>query len=64
VSAQQETKARPLPENGQALRPGEYHSVKFKPSLSFKVGKGWSYAGGEASDLFYSGMEESGDWAS
>ena len=36
----QQAKARPLPEE-KALRPGEYHSVKFKPPLSFHVGKGW-----------------------
>jgi hypothetical protein len=40
---QEKAKARPLPlyETAKALRPGEYHSVKFKPPLSFKVGKGW-----------------------
>jgi len=36
------TKARPLPEDEKALHPGEYHSVIFKPSLSFHVGKGWA----------------------
>jgi hypothetical protein len=41
-SAQEAAKARPLPLYEKALRPGEYHSVKFKPPLSFKVGKGWS----------------------
>jgi hypothetical protein len=43
-SAQEEVKARPLPlyPTEKALRPGEYHSVKFKPPLSFEVGKGWS----------------------
>jgi hypothetical protein len=40
-SAQEEPKARPLPLYRHDLRPGEYHSVKFKPPLSFKVGKGW-----------------------
>ena len=38
---QQESKARPLPEQGQALRPGEYFAGDFKPSLSFRVGEGW-----------------------
>ena len=38
----EEANGRPLPEQHQDLRPGEYHSVKFKPALSFKVGKGWS----------------------
>src|SRR5215204_4813463 len=43
-SAQEGAKARPLPlyPTEKALRPGEYHSVRFKPPLSFKVGKGWS----------------------
>jgi hypothetical protein len=42
-SAQEEAKARPLPlYPAEALHPGEYHSVKFKPPLSFKVGKGWT----------------------
>ena len=38
---QEEAKARPLPEGPKALRPGEYRSVEFKPSLSFRVGEGW-----------------------
>jgi hypothetical protein len=37
-------KARPLPEEPKALRPGTYRSEEFKPSLSFHVGKGWSSA--------------------
>jgi hypothetical protein len=43
-SAQEEAKARPLPlyATEKTLRPGEYHSVKFKPPLSFEVGEGWS----------------------
>src|ERR671921_488766 len=40
-SAQEEGKARPLPEDPKALRPGEYRSTEFKPSFSFRVGKGW-----------------------
>ena len=40
----QQVKARPLPEESQALRPGEYRSEEFKPSLSFSVGKGWTNA--------------------
>jgi hypothetical protein len=35
-------KARPLSEDEKALHPGEYHSVKFKPSLSFRVDNGWA----------------------
>ena len=38
---QQASKVRPLPEEGQALRPGEYFAGDFKPSLSFRVGEGW-----------------------
>jgi hypothetical protein len=39
---QEQANARPLPQDPQALRPGRYHSVVFEPSLSFRVGKGWS----------------------
>jgi hypothetical protein len=38
----EEAKPRPLPQDPQALSPGEYHSVKFEPPLSFEVGKGWA----------------------
>jgi hypothetical protein len=39
---QEEAKeTRPLPEGPKALRPGEYRSQEFKPSLSFRGGKGW-----------------------
>jgi hypothetical protein len=39
---QQASKVRPLLEEGQALRPGEYFSGEFKPPLSFRVGEGWT----------------------
>jgi hypothetical protein len=39
---EKKAKARPLPEDPKALRPGAYRSEEFKPSLSFHVGKGWS----------------------
>jgi hypothetical protein len=39
---QQEFKPQPLPEDQQELRPGVYRSEEFKPSLSFRVGEGWS----------------------
>jgi hypothetical protein len=39
---EKKAKARPLPEDPKALRPGTYRSEEFKPSLSFHVGKGWS----------------------
>jgi hypothetical protein len=48
--AQDEAKPRPLPEDPQALRPGTYRSEEFEPSLSFRVGKGWSSTSLEASD--------------
>src|SRR5215208_8131173 len=38
----QQAKARPLPDmEHKSLPPGEYHSEEFKPSFSFRVGKGW-----------------------
>jgi hypothetical protein len=48
---EKKAKARPLPEDPKALRPGTYRSEEFKPSLSFRVGKGWSSAPLEASDF-------------
>jgi hypothetical protein len=39
---QQQPKARPLPDSSQDLRPGEYRTEAFKPSLSFTIGKGWA----------------------
>ena len=47
---EKEAKARPLPEDEKALRPGEYHSEEFKPSLSFRVGEGWATSPPEVSD--------------
>ena len=48
---EKKAKARPLPEDPKALRPGTYRSEEFKPSLSFHVGKGWSSTSQEASDV-------------
>src|SRR5687768_10462422 len=48
---EKKAKARPLPEDPKALRPGTYRSEEFKPSFSFRVGKGWSSAPLEASDV-------------
>src|SRR5215212_9229709 len=49
---EKKAKARPLPEEPKALRPGTYRSEVFKPSLSFRVGKGWSTSSSlEASDF-------------
>ena len=39
---EEEAEGRPLPQNPQALRPGQYHTEEFKPSLSLRVGKGWA----------------------
>jgi hypothetical protein len=39
---QQQAETRTLPEEEQALLPGEYRSEVFEPSLSFRVGEGWS----------------------
>jgi hypothetical protein len=46
----EEAKARPLPEEEKALRPGEYRSEEFKPSFSLRVGKGWKNVPVETSD--------------
>src|SRR5829696_5720182 len=45
---EKKAKARFLPEEPKALRPGTYRSEEFKPSLSFHVGKGWSSSSLEA----------------
>ena len=50
---EKKAKARPLPEDPKALRPGTYRSEEFKPSLSFHVGKGWSSDSLEASDSLF-----------
>jgi hypothetical protein len=47
---EQATKPRPLPEDPKALHPGKYRSEEFKPSLSFRVGEGWSNEPPEMSD--------------
>src|SRR5215207_6827785 len=55
----EEAKARSLPlyPTEKALRPGEYHSVKFKPPLSFNVGKGWSNTANQLSDYIELGQQ-------
>jgi hypothetical protein len=50
---QQESRPRPLPEDEKALRPGVYRSEEFEPSLSFRVGKGWTNSPPEASDALF-----------
>jgi hypothetical protein len=53
AGGQEKAKARPLPlyPTEKTLSPGEYHSVKFKPPLSFKLGKGWSNGEEQSSDF-------------
>jgi hypothetical protein len=50
--SEKEAKVRPLPEDRQTLRPGTYRSEEFKPSLTFKVGKGWKNGLLESPDNF------------
>jgi hypothetical protein len=57
---QQESKPRPLPEDPIALRPDEYRSEEFEPSLSFRVGEGWTNPPLEASDNLSLKWEETG----
>jgi hypothetical protein len=47
---QQQFKPQLLPEEQQELRPAVYRSEEFEPSLSFRVGAGWSNLPPEASD--------------
>ena len=56
---EEQAKARPLPlySTEKALHPGEYHSVNFKPALSFKVGKGWSITAFQLSEFIELGYE-------
>ena len=51
---------RPLPEDEKALRPGEYRSEEFKPSVSFRVGKGWSTYTPEAPEVLRISWGETG----
>jgi hypothetical protein len=63
-SEQEEAKARPLPQDPQALRPGEYHSTEFKPSFSFRVGKGWLITEPQLPDFIEVGLPGEGGWIS
>jgi hypothetical protein len=47
---EQANNPRHLPQNNATLRPGEYRSQEFEPSLSFRIGKGWEYVAPELSD--------------
>jgi hypothetical protein len=51
AGGQEEAKARPLPLYEDPLPSGEYHSVKFKPSLSFKVSQAGSNTENQLSDF-------------
>jgi hypothetical protein len=50
----EEAKPRPLPENPQALSPGKYRSEEFEPSVSFRIGEGWSHELEASDDLHLS----------
>src|ERR687893_697565 len=47
----EEAKPRPLPEDTRKLGPGTYRSEEFEPSLSFRIGEGWTNVPPEASDV-------------
>jgi len=55
---QQVSKPQPLPEEREKLRTGVYRTEEFKPSLSFRVGEGWSNDPPEASDALLLTREE------
>jgi hypothetical protein len=60
-SAKEQAKARPLPLSAQqALSPGEYHTVKFKPPFSFKVGEDWENGEEQLSDTIDLGLQGCG----
>ena len=48
---EKEAKPPPLPEDDKALQPGEYRSEEFEPSLSFRVGNGWTNVPPESSEF-------------
>jgi hypothetical protein len=50
AGGQEKAKARHLPDDQKALRPGEYRSEEFKPSFSLTLGKGWHNVPLETSD--------------
>jgi hypothetical protein len=49
--AKEGAKARHLPPFEEPLRPGDYRSQEFEPSLSFRVGKGWANNAQELPDF-------------
>jgi hypothetical protein len=48
---EKEAEIRHLPEKAKPLQPGEYRSEEFEPSLSFRVGKGWTNVPPESSEF-------------
>jgi hypothetical protein len=58
AKAKVEARARTLPPYEQTLRPGEYRSEKFEPSLSFRVGKGWATSEQELPDFIELASQE------
>jgi hypothetical protein len=58
----EQAKSRPLPKDPGALHPGEYHSVEFEPSLSFRVGKGWLNTESQLPDFIEVGQPGEGGW--
>jgi hypothetical protein len=61
-SQEGEAEALPLPENNVTLRPGEYRSVAFEPSFSFRVGESWKHVAPELPDkLAISPRGQAGD---
>src|SRR5215216_2473489 len=61
AGGQEQAKARPLPLSAQqALSPGEYHTVKFKPPFSFNVGEDWENGEEQLSDTIDLGLQGCG----
>ena len=48
---QEEAGTRSLPQGPKALRPGTYRPQEFEPSLSFRVGDGWTNVPPESSEF-------------
>jgi hypothetical protein len=58
AKAKEGAKTRTLPPSEVALRPGEYRSEEFEPSLSFHVGKGWANSEQELPDFIELAWQE------
>jgi hypothetical protein len=57
---EKKAEVRHLPEEAKPLQPGEYRTEEFKPSFSFRVGKGWKNDPPEAFDILLLGKEPGG----